>query len=67
MAAYRVMPEAELLAVTPVVIAAGWLDRRRVRVVCQECGEGVNYEREVVAGARTLCRPCAGDRYYEEA
>jgi formylmethanofuran dehydrogenase subunit E len=68
MAAYRVMPEAELLAVTPVVIVPGWLDRRRARVVCQACGEGVNYEREVVAGGRTLCRPCAGgDRYYSEA
>ncbi len=66
-AAYRVMPEAELLTITPVVIAPGWLDRRRVRVSCDACGEGVNYQREVVKGGRALCRPCAtGDRYYSE-
>ncbi len=66
-AAYRVMPEAELLTVTPVVVAPGWLDRRRVRVTCEACGEGINYEREVVMSGRTLCRPCAtGDRYYRE-
>jgi formylmethanofuran dehydrogenase subunit E len=66
-AAYRVMPEPELLVITPVAIVPGWLDRRRVRVSCEACGEGVNYEREVLAGGRTLCRPCAaGERYYAE-
>jgi formylmethanofuran dehydrogenase subunit E len=33
------------------------------RVVCAECGEGVNFRREVVSGGRTLCRSCAGERY----
>ena len=44
-----------------------WLARRRVRVRCQACGEGVNYQREVRVGGRTLCRGCAGDRYYAVA
>ena len=35
------------------------------RVVCAECGEGINFKREVAAGDRTLCRACAGERYYE--
>jgi formylmethanofuran dehydrogenase subunit E len=35
------------------------------RVICAECGEGVNFKREVVAGGRTLCRACAGEKYYE--
>jgi formylmethanofuran dehydrogenase subunit E len=35
------------------------------RVVCSECGEGINFRREVVADERTLCRACAGERYYE--
>lgn len=35
------------------------------RVVCAECGEGINFKREVFAGGRTLCRACAGERYYE--
>ena len=42
----------------------GWLDRRRVRVTCDSCGEGITYEREVRVGGRTLCRPCAGEGYY---
>jgi formylmethanofuran dehydrogenase subunit E len=63
-AAYRIMPEPVLLAVTPVVIAPGWLDRRRRRVYCAACGEGINYEREVRVAGRVLCRPCAGEAYY---
>jgi formylmethanofuran dehydrogenase subunit E len=64
LAAYRVMREADLLTLAPVVIAPGWLDRARVRVLCEECGEGVNYEREVRVGERTLCRACAAPPYY---
>ena len=62
--AYRVMPESELLRITPVRIVPGWLDRRRVRVPCEACGEGISYDREIVSGGRTLCRPCVGDRYW---
>jgi formylmethanofuran dehydrogenase subunit E len=63
-AAYRVMPEAQLLTVTPVVVAPGWLDRPRARVACERCGEGVSYAREVVVEGRALCRACAGSPYY---
>lgn len=35
------------------------------RVVCAECGEGVNFKREVLIRGRTVCRSCAGERYYE--
>lgn len=35
------------------------------RVVCGKCGEGINFKREVVADGNTLCRACAGQRYYE--
>jgi len=34
------------------------------RVVCAQCGEGINFKREVVRDNRTLCRACAGDQYY---
>ena len=34
------------------------------RVVCAECGEGINFKREVLRDGRTLCRSCAGERYY---
>jgi formylmethanofuran dehydrogenase subunit E len=35
------------------------------RVVCAECGEGINFRREVQRDGRVLCRACAGDSYYE--
>jgi formylmethanofuran dehydrogenase subunit E len=63
-AAYRTLPESKLLKLEPVVVEADWLARRRVRVRCEECGEGVNYQREVRRGGRTLCRACGGERYY---
>jgi formylmethanofuran dehydrogenase subunit E len=34
------------------------------RIVCAQCGEGINFKREVLKDGRTLCRGCAGERYY---
>jgi formylmethanofuran dehydrogenase subunit E len=64
MIAYRTMPEDRLLRLERVVVDPGWLDRRRVRVACAQCGESVNYQREVRAAGRVLCRACAGESYY---
>jgi len=36
------------------------------RIVCSGCGEGINFRREVVREGRTLCRACAGERYYSK-
>ena len=63
-AAYRIMPEPALLRIERVTVDPDWLDRRRARVACEACGEGVNYRREVRVDRRTLCRPCAGEAYY---
>lgn len=65
--AYRAMPDAALLRFERVTIRPGWLDRRRVRVSCDACGEGINYQRELVLRGRTLCQPCAGLTYYVPA
>jgi formylmethanofuran dehydrogenase subunit E len=35
------------------------------RVVCEACGEGINFRREVRTEEKILCRACAGERYYE--
>jgi formylmethanofuran dehydrogenase subunit E len=35
------------------------------RVVCDACGEGINFRREVRRQGRTLCHACAGESYYE--
>lgn len=35
------------------------------RIVCENCGEGINFRREVLREGKTLCRGCAGESYYE--
>ncbi len=35
------------------------------RVTCAQCGEGINFQREVLRDGQTLCRACAGDSYYQ--
>ena len=35
------------------------------RMVCAQCGEGINFQREVRRDDTILCRACAGERYYE--
>jgi formylmethanofuran dehydrogenase subunit E len=35
------------------------------RIVCESCGEGINFRREVRRDGKILCRGCAGERYYE--
>jgi formylmethanofuran dehydrogenase subunit E len=68
MLAYREMPEKELFDIQWVRVRLGPEDMpgyKAARVVCAECGEGINFKREVAYGGRTLCRACAGERYYE--
>jgi len=35
------------------------------RVVCEQCGEGINFRREVTRDGKILCRACAGESYYQ--
>ena len=37
------------------------------RVVCEKCGEGINFKREVRRRGKALCRACAGESYYQPA
>jgi formylmethanofuran dehydrogenase subunit E len=34
------------------------------RIVCSDCGEGINFRREVRRDGVVLCRACAGERYW---
>jgi len=68
MRAYREMPDVELFDVQWVRVAVGPEDLpgyKAPRVECAQCGEGINFKREVIRDGRTLCRACAGERYYE--
>lgn len=67
MQAYRIMPDDDLFAVQWVRVAVGPEDLPgyKARVICEQCGEGINFRREVSCRGRTLCRACAGEHYYQ--
>jgi formylmethanofuran dehydrogenase subunit E len=67
MLAYREMKEDDLFSTQWVQVnlpAEELPGYKRERIVCAECGEGINFHREVMDGGRTLCQSCAGQRYY---
>jgi len=69
MKAYREMADAELFRHRWVRVNIGPEDLpgyKGPRVVCAECGEGISFGREVTLDSRTLCRACAGERYWQE-
>ena len=64
---YQLMPTAALLLAQPVTLhldLAAMRSRPGRRVMCEECGEDVINERQVVGEGRTLCLFCAGERYF---
>ena len=66
--AYKVISDEDLFTVRPVRVKLSREDLpggSRSRVVCEQCGEGVNHGRERTANGHTLCRSCAGESYYE--
>lgn len=68
MRAYRELPDAELFDVQWVQVHIGPQDLpgfKGPRVACAECGEGISFQREILVEGRTLCRACAGQRYYD--
>ena len=68
MLAYREMPVDDLFTKQWVKVelpAEEFPGYKGERIVCAECGEGINFRREVVRDRRVLCRACAGERYYE--
>jgi formylmethanofuran dehydrogenase subunit E len=68
MTAYREMPDEELFGFqwVRVNIEPEDLPGFKARpAVCGECGEGINFRREVTRDGRTLCRACAGESYYQ--
>jgi formylmethanofuran dehydrogenase subunit E len=64
--AYVAMPEESLFLLSAMDIQIPPTDRpgsRSGRVTCENCGEGINFKREVVENGRVLCIPCAGGNY----
>ncbi|MGH9709426.1 MAG: FmdE family protein, partial [Candidatus Acidiferrales bacterium] len=66
--AYRTLPDADLFETQSVQVEIRPEDLpgyKAPRVVCEKCGEGINFNRELRANGSILCRACAGPRYYE--
>lgn len=68
MCAYREIPDDQLFQAQWVHVELPpeeFPGYKGERVVCDRCGEGINFRREVRLGGKVLCRGCAGERYYE--
>jgi len=68
MLAYREMPDDDLFTTQWVKVELPpeeFPGYKGERVVCELCGEGINFRREVRRGGKVLCRSCAGERYYD--
>ncbi len=67
MKAYREMDDEDLFDVQEVRVdlpPEEFPGYKAERIVCAQCGEGINFRREVVRDGKTLCRACAGESYY---
>ena len=67
MAAYRTMPDEELFDTqwVKVDLPPGELPGYKgERIVCAECGEAIQFGKEIKLGDRVLCRGCGGESYY---
>ncbi len=68
--AYKTLPDDDLFTWQRVKVTLPDADKPGhplTRVECDECGEGINDHREILRDGRTLCRACAGERYYQPA
>ncbi len=68
MLAYREMKDDDLFSTQWVKVelpAEEFPGYKGERIVCAECGEGINFHREVERDGQVLCKACAGGRYYE--
>ena len=70
MAAYRDMSDDDLFATQWVKVdlpPEEFPGFKGERIVCEICGEGINFRREVRRDGKALCRSCAGENYYTSA
>jgi formylmethanofuran dehydrogenase subunit E len=67
MLAYREMKDQDLFDVQWVKVELPpeeFPGYKGERIVCEQCGEGINFKREIRKDGKVLCRSCAGERYY---
>lgn len=65
--AYRAFADEKLFRWQPVFLKLPPEDLpgyRAKRVLCEKCGEGIGFHREIRKDGQTLCRGCAGEAYW---
>jgi formylmethanofuran dehydrogenase subunit E len=70
MLAYREMTDEQLFQTEWVKVTLPpeeFPGHKGERIVCDQCGEGISYHREIKKDGKTLCRACGGERYWEPA
>src|SRR5258708_19680578 len=70
MLAYRELPIEELFSEQWVAVPIHPREMpgyKSARITCEQCGEGINYDREVRRDEKILCEACAAPeaRYYQ--
>jgi formylmethanofuran dehydrogenase subunit E len=68
MLAYREMSDDDLFAAHWVKVdlpPEEFPGYKGERITCSNCGEGINFRREVQREGNVLCRACAGESYYQ--
>jgi formylmethanofuran dehydrogenase subunit E len=68
MLAYREMSDDDLFATQWVKVdlpPEEFPGYKAELIICAQCGEGINFRREVQREGNTLCRSCAGESYYQ--
>jgi formylmethanofuran dehydrogenase subunit E len=68
MLAYRELPDDQMFQIQWVRVPLPpeeFPGYKGDRVVCDSCGEGINFRRELRRQGRILCHACAGESYYE--
>jgi formylmethanofuran dehydrogenase subunit E len=70
MLAYRELPDSELFTEEWVAVAIHPRELpgyKSARITCEQCGEGINYDREIHHAGKILCEACASPetRYYQ--
>lgn len=62
--AYTIFSDRKLFAWQPALITLALQDvpgYHAPRIMCDGCGEGISFHREIRVGLRLLCRACAGE------
>ena len=65
---YQLMPAKQLLSIEEVVLTEpveSIISRAGVRINCDQCGEEIINQREIIQAKRVLCRACARPAYYQ--